>query len=142
MFLYMLDTNIFSYIATGSSPAARAEFKRLQKDPDSELCISAITEAEIRYGMAKRGLSAGRVLAVERLLATLEVLPWDSDCALAYGSARASAEAQGITISAMDMLIGAHAVSANAVLVTRDQIFKRAAETLGLAATVNWATDL
>ena len=141
-FLYMLDTNTFSYIATGVSAAARAEFIRLQNDAEAQLCISSITEAEVRYGMAKRGLGASRVRAIEGLLATLEILSWDSECAAVYGLGRASVEAQGLTVSAMDMLIGAHAASVDAVLVTRDQIFSRIAEALGLTATVNWASDL
>ena len=44
-FTYLLDTNTFSYIAKGVSQAARAEFQRLSQDPDSVICISAISEA-------------------------------------------------------------------------------------------------
>jgi tRNA(fMet)-specific endonuclease VapC len=139
MTTYLLDTNIFSYIAKGSSAAARAEFQRLAQDRDAAICISAITEAEVRYGMAKRSVSPDRRLAIEGLFALLQILPWGSDEAAAYGSVRAKLEAQGTTIALMDMLIAAQAIAAGAILVTRDQIFAQMGD---LKTPVNWATDL
>ncbi|GGH16068.1 type II toxin-antitoxin system VapC family toxin [Silvibacterium dinghuense] len=139
---YLLDTNTFSYIATGISPAARAEFQRLLHDPAAEVCISSITEAEVRYGMAKRALGPTRTRAIESLLLTVDILPWDSSAASVYGKARVAIEALGITVAAMDMLIGAHAASVGAVLVTRDSIFESIGTMLHLTATANWATDL
>jgi len=138
-FTYLLDTNTFSYIAKGTSPAARAEFQRLSQDQDAVLCISAITEAEVRYGMAKRSLSRVRCSAIEGLFANLEILPWGSDEAAAYATAKAKLEGQGTTVAVMDMLIAAQSIAAGAVLVTRDQIFAKVDD---LHATVNWATDL
>ena len=142
MVRYLLDTNTFSYIATVVSPAARAEFRRLLDDPNAELGISSITEAEIRFGMEKRALGPARKRALETLMATLEILPWDSRAAVVYGIARASLEEQGLSMAAMDLLIGAHAASLDAVLVTRDNVFTQAGKALNLRATVNWATDL
>ena len=141
-FTYLLDTNTFSYIAKGVSQAARAEFQRLSQDRDSVICLSAITEAEVRFGMARRGLSRPRCAAIEGLFANLQILPWGSDEAAAYAQARAALEAKGVTVSLMDMLIAAHAIATGAVLVTADKIFARVGEVTNLAATVNWATDL
>jgi tRNA(fMet)-specific endonuclease VapC len=138
-FTYLLDTNTFSCIAKGSSPATRAEFQRLAQDPSAVLCISVITEAEIRYGMAKHSLSQNRRSAIEGLFANLQILPWGSDEAAVYAQAKAKLEAQGITVAVMDMLIAAQAIAAGAVLVTRDNIFAKVDD---LGANVNWATDL
>lgn len=140
-FTYLLDTNTFSYIASGASPTARAEFSRLLKDPDAELCISVITEAEVRYGMAKRALATKRCQAIEGLFVNLQILPWGSEEAAAYGKTRAALEACGRTVAAMDMLIAAHALSIDAVLVAADHIFSDIAEIAGLSATVNWAKE-
>jgi|SRR5271166_3942694 len=139
---YLLDTNMFSYIAKGISPAARAEFQRLSKDRDVVLCISVVTEAEVRYGMAKRALSRARCAAIEGLFANVQSLPWGSDEALAYAQVRAKLESQGITVSAMDMLIAAQAIAAGAMLVTGDKTFAKVAEVADLGTTVNWATDI
>ena len=141
-FTYLLDTNTFSYIAKGVSQAARAEFQRLSQDPDSVICISAISEAEVRFGIAKHGLSRSRRAAIEGLFANLQILPWGSDEAVAYAQARAALEAKGVTVSVMDMLIAAHAIATGAVLVTADKIFAKVGEVTDLGATVNWATDL
>jgi tRNA(fMet)-specific endonuclease VapC len=137
--IYLLDTNMFSYIAKGASPAARAELLRLSQDRDAVVCISVITEAEVRYGMAKYSLSRARRSAIEGLFANLQILSWGSDEAAAYAQAKAKLEAKGITVAVMDMLIAAQAIAAGAALVTRDKIFANIDD---LEASVNWATDL
>jgi len=136
---YLLDTNMFSYIATGASPAARAEFVKRSQDPDAMLAISVITEAEVRHGMVKHSLSRARRSAIEGLFAHLKILTWGSDEAAAYAEARAALGAHGIVVSAMDLLIAAQAIAAGAVLVSRDKIFARIA---GLKSVRNWAADL
>ncbi len=136
---YLLDTNTFSYIAKGSSPAARAVLLKLSRDPDADLCISVITEAEVRLGMAKRSLSQAHRSAIEGLFANVHILQWGPDEARAYAQARANLEARGITVAAMDLLIAAQAIAAGAVLVTGDKFF---AFIDGLETPVNWATDL
>lgn len=139
---YLLDTNTFSYIARGNSPAARAEFRRLAQDTDAQLCISVITEAEVRYGMAKRALSPARLAAIEGLFANLEILPWGSEEAAVYARAKPTLEAKGLGVSLMDFLIAVHAAACDAILVTHDDIFARIAQITGIPATVDWATDL
>lgn len=141
-FTYLLDTNMFSYIVKGNSPAARAEFRRLAQDPDTQLCISVITEAEVRYGMAKRALSPARRNAIEGLFANLEILPWGSEEAAVYAKTKPSLEAKGLSVSLMEFQIGVHAAACDAVLVTHDDIFVRIAETTGIHATVDWAKDI
>jgi tRNA(fMet)-specific endonuclease VapC len=136
---YLLDTNMFSYIAKGNSPAARREWLRLSQDREAAVCISVITEAEVRYGLAKHALSRERADAIEGLLANLQILPWGSEEAGAYARTRVQLEEKGVTLSAMDMLIAAQAIAAGAVLVTRDKIFEHVSD---LHATVNWAIDL
>jgi tRNA(fMet)-specific endonuclease VapC len=136
MSTYLLDTLMFSYIAKGNSPAARREWLRLSSD--TAVCLSVITEAEIRYGMARHSLSPGRVRAIEGLLANLQILPWGSAEAVAYAQLRTRLEANGVTLSAMDLLIAAQALAARAVLVTRDPVFARVPD-LPIA---NWASDL
>jgi tRNA(fMet)-specific endonuclease VapC len=138
----MLDTNTVSYIASGASPSARQEFGRLGQDRTVRLSISALTEAEIRYGMTWAKWSSVRRSAMEGLLAQFDILPWDSGVAVVYGDARAKLRASGLTMDALDMLIAAHASAVRAVLVTHDSIFIRAAEVIDLHDPVDWATDL
>jgi hypothetical protein len=47
---WMLDTNMVSYALKGSYPAVRAQMARR---PPAALCISAVTQSELLYGVAK-----------------------------------------------------------------------------------------
>ena len=134
---YMLDTNTVSYIAKGNSPASRARLEGL--GADEAVCISSITEAELRYGLARRPATQALRVSVERLLLKLNILPWGSKEAAAYGTLRAKLEAAGIGLSQLDLQIASHAVALGAVLVTNDRAFKRVAD---LGKTANWATDV
>jgi len=133
----MLDTNTVSYITKGHSKAARARMLNLEED--EVVCLSVITEAEIRYGLAKRPEAVALRERMEWFLAAVKVLPWGRDEARAYGVLRANLESSGKTLENMDMLIAAHAIAIGAVLVTNDKAF---AQVEDLHATENWATDL
>jgi tRNA(fMet)-specific endonuclease VapC len=135
--LYMLDTNTVSYIAKGHSKAARARMLNLEED--EVVCLSVITEAEIRYGLAKRPEATALRERMEWFLAAVKVLPWGRDETRAYGVLRAKLESSGKTLENMDMMIAAHAIATGAVLVTNDKAFAHVED---LRATVNWATDL
>lgn len=81
------------------------------------MCTSIIVAAELRFGAAKKG-SAALSERVSEALAGLRVLPLDGDADVRYGSLRAALESSGRVIGANDMLIAAHALSLDAVLVT------------------------
>jgi tRNA(fMet)-specific endonuclease VapC len=132
----MLDTNMVSYIVKGRSPAARARLLALKDDEVA--AISTITEAEIRYGLAKRPEATALQNLMDGFLASIQVLPWDRDEADTYGRVRAKLEKNGISLGSMDMMIAAHASATGAVLVTNDKAFSQVED---LHATVNWATD-
>jgi tRNA(fMet)-specific endonuclease VapC len=134
---FLLDTSTFSYIATGRSAKARRMYEEV--DPADTVAISTITEAEIYYGLAKKPEATRWRMGVEALLATVTILPWDSSAAREYGTMRAAMMAKGKALSAMDLLIAAHAACVGAVLVTGDQAFQHAE---GLYTSVNWADDV
>jgi tRNA(fMet)-specific endonuclease VapC len=135
--IYMLDTNTVAYIVDGRSKTARL---RLAEVPQRiSVVISAITEAEIRYGLAKKPAAIRLREAMEEFLSRITVLPWNSDAARTYGTMRASLSTQGKTLSSMDLLIAAHAASVKATLVTSDRAFQHAE---GLYSIVDWASDL
>jgi tRNA(fMet)-specific endonuclease VapC len=135
--LYMLDTNMVSSIAKGRSRAARTRMLNLEKD--EAVCLSVITEAEIRYGLAKRPEATALRERMEWFLSSVKVLEWGRDEAIAYGAIRARLESSGRNLENMDLQIASHAVAVGAVLVTSDNVFAFVEE---LQPTVNWATDL
>jgi tRNA(fMet)-specific endonuclease VapC len=116
---YMLDTNTVSHLIK----AHPAVIRRVLAAPMASLCISAITEGELLFGLAKRPGAKRLHIAVRELLLRLDVLPWNS--AEHYGMARAEMEAQGRILASLDLLIAAHALSVGAVLVTNDRAFRQ-----------------
>ena len=116
----MLDTNMASYVIKGNPPEAR---KRLATLPINNIVISVVTQAELLYGVARKGHPAAFSNLIKEFLLRVQVLPWDSNAATVYGDLRASCTASGVTLGALDMLIAAHAVAEKAILVTHDKAF-------------------
>ena len=81
--------------------------------------VSSITGAELAFGIAESG-SRRNQDALEKFLAPLEVLPFDSEAMCAYGGLRARLQASGQPIGALDTLIAAHALAVGATLVTNN----------------------
>src|SRR5262245_61383828 len=111
MSAYLLDTNTASHIIKGDRPEIRRKLTRL---PMADIAISAVSEGELFYGLAKRNYPAVLTERVRQFLLRVEVLPWDHDVTQAYGELRAACEAKGITLSPLDMMIAAHAVATGA----------------------------
>ena len=117
---YMLDTNTASYIIKGEPAVIR---ERLRKVPMANICVSAITEAELLRGVAKKPEAKRLPVVVKEFLLRVEILPWDSDAADAYAQLRTACENEGKALGNMDMLIAAHSVAVGAVLITNDKAF-------------------
>ena len=116
---YMLDTNMVSHLIKKHATV----MPRLEAIPMSSIYVSAITEGELLFGLAKRPGSTQLRRIVHEFLLRATVLPWDSLVAEEYGSLRAELEHQGQTLAPMDLMIGAHARCVDAVLVTNDRVF-------------------
>jgi tRNA(fMet)-specific endonuclease VapC len=119
---YLLDTNIASYVIKGNAPAVD---RRLARVAVTDVFISSVTEAELRYGVARRPAASQLEALVEDFLLTLTMLPWDSAAGKQYGELRATLEREGRTMGNLDMMIGSHALALGAVLVTNDRAFTR-----------------
>jgi len=119
---YLLDTNTASYIIRGNFPRVR---ERLLKVPMAEVGISVVTEAELRFGVARRPEAATLKRVVEEFLLRVEVLAWNSEAAQHYARIRAELEKDGEPMGNLDLMIAARAFAAEAVLVTHDHVFRR-----------------
>jgi tRNA(fMet)-specific endonuclease VapC len=117
---YLLDTNTASHIIKGDRPEI---LRRLTAVPIESLAISAVTEAELLYGVAKRGHPPALSERVLEFLLRVDVVDWDRHAAQAYANLRAACESSGVSLSPLDMMIAAHAVATGAILVTRDRAF-------------------
>jgi tRNA(fMet)-specific endonuclease VapC len=114
---YMLDTD--SCIALIKRKYGTL-LRRLTALGPGEAGISAITLAELRYGVAKSGQSEKNRLALDEFLLPLEVADFDGPAAESYGHVRATLEKAGTQIGPLDTQIGAHALSLGATLVSHN----------------------
>jgi tRNA(fMet)-specific endonuclease VapC len=76
MLRYMLDTNICIYVIKNRPEGLRERFNRLA----DQLCISAVTLAEIIYGAEKSARQIENIKVVEQFAARLDVLPFWRTC--------------------------------------------------------------
>lgn len=116
--MYVLDTNICIYLIRQRPSSVIQKFQQL---PDDSVGISTIVMSELVYGTAKSRRAESNLSALRKLLVSFEIYPFDENAALVYGTLRADLERQGRIIGAMDMLIAAHALSQNLILVTNNE---------------------
>jgi tRNA(fMet)-specific endonuclease VapC len=119
---YLLDTNTVSYVIKGNFPQVRAQ---LLKVAVSEVGISVITEAELRFGVARLPQATKLAIVVEEFLLRVEVLPWDSPAARHYARLRAALEEHGEPMGNLDLMIAAQALAVGAILVSNDRVFRK-----------------
>jgi tRNA(fMet)-specific endonuclease VapC len=120
---YMLDTNMVGNLIKSHPVVAR----NVVAVPMGSLCISSITQGELCFGLAKRPDAKSLHRAVREFLLRVDVLPWGADTAERYGTVAAELARQGRILAPLDLLIAAHALDVDAVLITGDRAFAQVA---------------
>jgi tRNA(fMet)-specific endonuclease VapC len=113
----MLDTDIASYIIKRRSPEIEA---RLSAIEPSMVCVSAITRAELLYGLKRLPPDHRLHIGVRQFLKIVRVLSWDAEAADFYAEIRHQLVKTGQVIGELDMMIAAHSLAVAAVLVTNN----------------------
>jgi len=100
--------------------------KRFQEVEAGNIGISSIALSELAFGVQKSQYHKKNIQALEKFTISLEILPYDTKAAYVYGKIRKELESQGTPMGPMDILIVAHALSRNLILVTNNvKEFKR-----------------
>ena len=118
---YLLDTNAVSHFIKGSKSICA----KIVSLPMSEIAISAITEGELLFGLAKKPGAIQLAKLVHEFLIRVEVLPWDNVAAECYGRLRADMQRKGRILGNLALLIAAHALALDLVLVSSDRAFRQ-----------------
>jgi len=128
---YMLDTNICVYLMKHQSPEVAERFAKCYV---GDVVISAITQAELEYGVACSGEQQSRNRkALDTFLQEVPAVPFDGAAAAVYGPTRfATRQKQR---DALDKLIASHALAMGVTLVTNNLSDFSAYEALKLE---NW----
>ncbi len=111
---YLLNTNILSDLVRHPQGRITACIAQVG---EKSVCTSMIVASELRFGAAKR--NASRLTAqVEAILAAMEILPFDKPADREYANLRLHLERAGTPVGPNDMLIAAHALASESILVT------------------------
>lgn len=121
--MIILDTDVVSEIARATPSADVVAW--LRQTPALSFAITAVTVAEIEFGIARLPTGARQAklrATVDRLLRRYSafVLPFDDEAARTYGSLRARGESFGRPISGCNAQIASIALSRRAELATRN----------------------
>jgi tRNA(fMet)-specific endonuclease VapC len=115
-FRYLLDTNILSeFIRNPRSLVS----KRLAVVGEATVCTSIVVACELRFGAKKKG-SSRLEERVDEVLASLEVLPMDKESDRHYAEIRTYLSRKGRPIGSNDLLIAAHTLALDLILVTNN----------------------
>lgn len=112
----MLDTNICIYLIKNQPLSVAARFAACYR---GEVVISAITLAELQYGVECSTEKERNQHALALLLEDIPAVPFDVSAASAYGIIRAATRDR--KRDALDKLIAAHAVALGVTLVTNNE---------------------
>jgi tRNA(fMet)-specific endonuclease VapC len=115
--IYLIDTKIFSELLRNPQGAAAQRFRVLESKPGVALVTNVIVASEMRFGALKKA-SARLQVGVAELLSRVEVLALESGLDERYATVRLDLERRGLPIGGNDLLIAAHALALDAVLVT------------------------
>ena len=118
--IWMLDTNILIYFMN-RKPGFEKIARRMSGRSPGELRLSAITLAELRFGIERGEFRAENEAALDGLLEFLQVDDFPAGAAKDFGEIKAALLTGGKPIGAYDLLIAAHARHIGAVLVTNDE---------------------
>ena len=113
--IYMLDTDTISQIVRKNT----AVIKNLINHENDEICASAISYAELCYGLEKKK-SERLYTEIGLIMGKLSIINFDDSQSELYGKIRFELEKQGTSLDNMDMLIAAAALSQNAVLISHN----------------------
>ena len=132
--LFLLDTTICIHLMRHQPPQVAHRFASCRV---GEVLISAITAAELEFGVQASGADAEHNRqALDRFVAEVPIAPFEGEAARSYGFVRlASSERRR---DALDKLIAAHAIALDVTLVTNNP--RDFAATPGLRID-NWVVD-
>ena len=94
-------------------------FERFRQYQLGQLAVSSITASELAFGVEKSGSERNKQ-ALKKFLSPLEILPYDEQAVWHYAQLRHDLQSKGQTIGSLDMLIAAHALALDVVLVTNN----------------------
>ena len=115
--IFLLDSNALSSMIRDPDGPVSKQFERNSANPSNRMLTSIVTACEVRYGAVKKG-SKRLSERLDIVLTNVEVVPLSAGADKTYAVLRTDLERRGKLIGPNDMLIAAHALALDAILVT------------------------
>ena len=115
--LVLLETDICVYLIN-RRPGFERVLRRVSGRSIGEIYISAITVAELRFGVAKSARGNANAIALDEFLSRFELLDYPVEASVSYAKIRTELERAGTLIGNNDLLIASHALAIKAHVVT------------------------
>ena len=113
----MLDTDTCIFLMRGESPMLAV---KVQSVPLQQQVMSAVTFAELTYGVKASATAKHNQAVLDGLALHLAVLDWPQEAAQHYAEIRVDLKRRGAQIGAADLMIAAHARAMGAIVVTNN----------------------
>jgi len=94
--------------------------EKFRKVGVGEIAVSSVTVSELYYGAQKSKKIKQNIKRIEEFIYPFDVLSYDESASREYGKIRAYLERKGQVIGPLDILIAAHALSMNLILITNN----------------------
>ncbi len=115
--MYLLDTNICIYLMKRKFPSLE---NRVKRELLSNLSVSAITVAELEYGVLKSHYPEKNRLLLYAFLTPFQIIPFEAKDAENFGHIRAYLNKKGTLIGAYDLQLAAQCLSRDICMVTNN----------------------
>ena len=114
--IFLLDTNAVSALTKGNLTFLERGIGFTAAD----FVISSIVAHEMFFGIYNSARVAANADEAERLLAAIDVVPFETEDARAAGRIRAELQARGTPIGPYDVLIAGQALARDLTLISRN----------------------
>ena len=115
--MYLLDTNICIYLINKKS---KKLLRRIEVEDAFKIGISAITVAELEYGIAKSLYPEKNKTALVEFLSSFEIIPFTDIDAEGFGSIRVYLNKKGTPIGPYDLQIASQCIARDLTLITNN----------------------
>ncbi|MCK4542436.1 MAG: type II toxin-antitoxin system VapC family toxin [Spirochaetales bacterium] len=116
--MYLIDTNICIYLIKKQNQDLRV---KVEQQKPFDIAISAISVAELEYGVAKSKHTEKNRIALQNFLSSFEIIPFDDIDAEQFGIVRAYFEKMGQQIGTYDLEIASQALARGYIVVTNNE---------------------
>jgi tRNA(fMet)-specific endonuclease VapC len=113
--MFLLDTNIIIAYLKGSHVVREKILSNIE-----EIAVSTLVIAELYYGAKSSQQPEKNLENLSRFIEVIRIIPFDLSCAITFGDIKSKLRAMGKPTGEVDALIGATAMTHNAILVTNN----------------------